>query len=51
MGRQLSAYVVQICSPIGFPSQSLKDLTVGLLTVIVRHHGRMIEASKCGRLA
>lgn len=48
-GNQLpreSIFVV----PKAFHPRLLKDLTIELLTVIVKHHGKMIEASKKGRL-
>ena len=44
-GNQLpreSIFVV----PKAFHPRLLKDLTIELLTVIVKHHGKMIEASK-----
>lgn len=46
VGRQVAPYRVQICSLVEVPSQPLKGLTIELLTVIVRHHGKMIDSQR-----
>ena len=47
MGREAESIFVV---PRDFQPRLLKDLTVELLTVSVKHCGKMTEASKEGRL-